>query len=96
MTRDSDLRHRPFLQALTQGDPTSPEWLAARAGLLVLRYMDAWSTGEWLPVQLLAERAAVSEAICAIPSGYQFRGLLAVLLERTTTDSGSSKSPAAT
>ena len=82
----TDLRHRPFLQALAQGDPTSPEWLAARAGLLLLRYMDAWSTGEWLPVQLLAERAAVSEAICAVPSGDQFRGLLAVLLERTTTE----------
>ncbi len=86
ITSDTDLRHRPFLQALAQGEPTSPEWLAARAGLLLLRYMDAWSTGEWLPVQLLAERAAVSEAICAIPSGDQFRGLLAVLLERTTTE----------
>jgi tetratricopeptide (TPR) repeat protein len=86
ITRDTDLRHRPFLHALAHGEPASAEWLAARAGLLLLRYMDAWSTGEWLPVQLLAERAAVSDAICAIPSGDQFRGLLAVLLERTTTE----------
>ena len=83
---DTALRHRPFLQALAQVDPTSADWLAARAGLLLLRYVDAWSTGEWLPVQLLAERSAVSDAICAIPSGDQFRSLLAVLLERTATE----------
>jgi len=74
------------LEALAQGDPASTDWLAARAGLLVLRYVDAWGSGEWLPVQLLAERSAVADAICEIPAGNQFRSLLAVLLERTSTE----------
>jgi tetratricopeptide (TPR) repeat protein len=80
------LRHRAFLEALADGEPTSSTWLAARAGLLALRYVDAWASGEWLPVQLLAERSAVCDAIGEIPTGNQFRGLLAVLLERTTTE----------
>jgi hypothetical protein len=81
-----ELRHRAFLQTLAHGDPTSADWLAARAGLLVLRYVDAWATGEWLPVQLLAEHSAVADAICEIPRGSEFRGLLAVLLDRTKTE----------
>lgn len=85
---DTGFRHRPFLEALADGDPTAGEWLAARAGLLALRYIDAWATGEWLPVQLLAERLAVTDAICEIPKGDQFRGLLAELLERTATEWG--------
>jgi tetratricopeptide (TPR) repeat protein len=83
---DTGLRHRAFLEALAEGEPTSSEWLAARAGLLTLRYVDAWASGEWLAVQLLAERSAVCDAIVEVPAGNQFRGLLATLLERTATD----------
>jgi hypothetical protein len=54
--------------------------------LLVLRYVDAWSSGEWLPVQLLAERAAVADAIAEIPRGDHTRGLLSAILDRTSTD----------
>jgi hypothetical protein len=83
---ETGLRHQAFLEVLAEGEPTSSEWLAARAGLLALRYVDAWASGEWLAVQLLAERSAVCDAIAEIPAGNQFRGLLAVLLERSTTD----------
>ena len=86
IVRPDELRHRAFLQALADGDVASSNWLGARAGLLVLRYVDAWATGEWLPVQLMAERAAVADAIAEIPAGDQIRGLLAVLLERTATE----------
>ena len=79
-------RHHAFLRLLAGGDPESREWLCARAGLLVLRYVDAWSSGEWLPVQLLAERAAVADAIVEIPRGDQMRGLLSAILDRTSTD----------
>jgi tetratricopeptide (TPR) repeat protein len=81
-----EFRHRAFLQALANGNVASNQWLAARAGLLALRYVDAWATGEWLPVQLMAERAAVTDAIAAIPAGDQMRGLLAVVLDRATTE----------
>jgi hypothetical protein len=74
------------MYALADGAPSSASWLAARAGLLVLRYVDAWASGEWLPVQLLAERGAVADAICEIPSGDQFRGLLSVVLDRTASE----------
>jgi hypothetical protein len=81
-----ELRHSAFLQVLANGDGVSGDWLAARAGLLVLRYVDAWATGDWLPVQLMAERSAVADAICEVPATSEFRGLLAVLLERTATE----------
>lgn len=83
---ETGFRHRAFLEALANGDPASSAWLAARAGLLALRYVDAWASGEWLQVQLLAERSAVCDAIAEIPAGNQFRGLLATLVERTATD----------
>jgi hypothetical protein len=69
-------RHRAFMQVLAEGTASTADWFAARAALLVLRYVDAWASGEWLPVQLLAERAAVADAIGAVPAGDQYRGLL--------------------
>src|SRR5580704_9458111 len=79
-------RHRAFMRALAHGDSSSTNWLAGRAGLLVLRYVDAWASGEWLPIQLLAERGAVTDAIRDVPVGVQFRGLLSVILDRTATE----------
>jgi tetratricopeptide (TPR) repeat protein len=56
--------------------------------MLVLRYVDAWASGEWLPVQLLAEYSAVGDAVNAVPADHQARALLSAVLERTTTEWG--------
>ncbi len=68
-------------------DGSSPrDWNAARAGLLVLRHVDAWASGEWLPNQLFAEREAVAGAVAEVGAEDPFRGLLAAVLARTARE----------
>jgi tetratricopeptide (TPR) repeat protein len=59
------LRHQAFFETLQQGEGTR-DWLAARAGLLVLRHVLARSDAEWEIGSLAAEEKSVAIALEAL------------------------------
>jgi tetratricopeptide (TPR) repeat protein len=89
---DGALRHRAFFDVLASADEGSDVWRAARAGLVVLRLLDAWGDlrerHASLPVLRARERAfkyevdAVQNAIADLPTNGAERRLLSTIVAR--------------
>jgi hypothetical protein len=73
------LQHQSFFEALQHGEGTR-DWMASRAGLIVLRYVLARSDIAWDPGALAAEESRVSTAVAALPVGDPERGALQAIL----------------
>jgi hypothetical protein len=73
------LQHQAFFEALQHGEGTR-DWTAARAGLIVLRYVLARSDTEWEPGALAAEEGGVSDAVDALPADDPERAALRAIL----------------
>jgi len=80
--RDRKLRHAPFFEELGALNERSQEWLAASAGLVVLRLVDAWINGD---AGTEADRdwgvRSVRAAIDEVSSGTPIRAILARIVE---------------
>ena len=86
------LRHRAFFDALATTDEASDAWRAARAGLVTLRLLDAWSEFRHGQVSLATMRArekafkyevdAVQNAIAELPAKGPERRLLSTIVAR--------------
>ena len=73
------LQHQSFFEALQHGEGTR-DWMASRAGLIVLRYVLARSDIEWETGALAAEESRVSAAVDALPAGDPERVALQAIL----------------
>jgi hypothetical protein len=69
------LQHQAFFEALQHGEGTR-DWIAARAGLIVLRYVLARSESDGDPGALAGEEGRVAAAIEALPAGDAERAAL--------------------
>jgi tetratricopeptide (TPR) repeat protein len=77
-SRRLDARHLPFFAALGTLDVGSPEWLAARAGLVTLRLVDSWTTHGACTLSLGSRaRRAVETAIAELSPDKSERQFLA-------------------
>jgi tetratricopeptide (TPR) repeat protein len=83
-SRRLDARHLPFFAALGTLDVGSPEWLAAKAGLVTLRLVDSW-VAQGPRVLSTGSRAqrAVEAAVGELPSDAE-RQLLTNIIAATT------------
>ena len=61
------LQHQAFFEVLQHGEGTR-DWIAARAGLIVLRYVLARSESDGEPGALAAEESKVATAVDALPA----------------------------
>jgi len=86
MTAPSVPPHRAFFAALGSMPESSPEWRAVLAGLLTLRYLDAWADTGATSDDLTFEREAVERAIKVLPANAPERIYLAGLVDASTTD----------
>jgi tetratricopeptide (TPR) repeat protein len=59
-------RYRPFFVALSLAPEGLPAWRSAFAGLVTLRYLDAWADEGVSAANLVGERRAVQSAIDAV------------------------------
>lgn len=73
-------RYRAFFVTLGSLSDGSPEWRAAFAGLVTLRYLDAWAEAGLSETTLTAERLAVETAIQSVASEMPERALLTSLV----------------
>jgi tetratricopeptide (TPR) repeat protein len=71
--------HAAFLEALQHGEGTR-DWLATRAGLVLVRFVSAWSESEWGLAQLAEEATATAEAIAALAPDDGERATLTAVL----------------
>jgi hypothetical protein len=78
--------HRAFFEALGVLPEGSAEWRAALAGLVTLRYLDAWADTGATAADLVTERRAVESAIAVLPANVPERIYLAGLVDASTTD----------
>jgi hypothetical protein len=69
------LQHEAFFEVLQHGEGTR-DWIAARAGLIVLRYVLARSESDGEPGALAAEESNVAAAVDALPDGDAERAAL--------------------
>ena len=75
-------KYRAFFEVLSaESTEGTPVWRSALAGLVTLRYLDAWGEAATLGRTLGFERGAVGNAIRDLPAGAPERGLLAALME---------------
>jgi tetratricopeptide (TPR) repeat protein len=74
-------RYRAFFVTLGSVPEGAPAWHAAFAGLVTLRYIDAWAESGFSGYSLDAEREAVESAIRAVPSDMAERRLLDQLVQ---------------
>jgi tetratricopeptide (TPR) repeat protein len=74
-------RYRAFFVTLGSVPEGAAEWRAAFAGLVTLRYIDAWAECGFSGSSLDAERDAVDEAIRAVPEDMPERRLLDQLVQ---------------
>ena len=77
------LQHQAFFEAL-QHDEGSRDWLAARAGLLVLRHVVAWSDADWDSAAIATEETGVTTAVGALPADDPERVALRGVLDAIT------------
>jgi tetratricopeptide (TPR) repeat protein len=78
--------HRAFFEALGNLPEGSAEWRAALAGLVTLRYLDAWAEGGATAAELSTERQAVQKAIAVLPANAPERIYLGGLVDASTSD----------
>jgi hypothetical protein len=81
--------HRAFFEALGVLPEGSVDWRAALAGLVTLRYLDAWANAGATTADLVSERRAVENAIALLPATLPERMFLAGLVEATASDAAS-------
>jgi hypothetical protein len=75
-------KHRAFFEVLSGEVPEgSTAWRGAVAGLVALRYLDAWTEAGKSGERLDFERRAVRDAIGALPTTTPERGLLTGLMD---------------
>jgi hypothetical protein len=74
------LQHQAFFEALQHGEGTR-DWIAARAGLIVLRYVLAGSESDGEPGALAAEEGKVGVAVDALPADDAERAALHTVLK---------------
>ena len=80
-------KYRAFFEALSgEAAEGTPAWRSALAGLVTLRYLDAWSEAAMSGADLGDEGEAVTRAIDALPDGSTERGLLRGLMEALAAD----------
>src|SRR5579862_6008951 len=93
------LRHRAFFEALASTDEATDAWRAARAGLVTLRLLDAWSeyrhgTHASLATMRAREKAfkyevdAVQNTIADLPAKGAERRLLSRIVARIVEANG--------
>ena len=80
-------RYRAFFVALGMAPEGLPAWRAAFAGLVALRYLDAWADGGVSVGNLASERRAVLAAINTVADGMPDRALLTSLVVLTVRES---------
>jgi hypothetical protein len=78
------LQHQAFFEALQHGEGTR-DWMASRAGLIVLRYVLARSDTEWEPGALAAEESRVAAAVDALAADDPERARLQAILRAVVT-----------
>jgi hypothetical protein len=78
--------HRAFFEALGVLPEGSAEWRAALAGLVTLRYLDAWADTGATAADLTTERRAVEDAIAVLPANVPERIYLGGLVDASTDD----------
>ena len=78
------LQHQAFFEALQHGEGTR-DWMASRAGLIVLRYVLARSDTEWEPGAMAAEEGRVFAAVDALPPDDLERVALQAVLRTVAT-----------
>lgn len=78
--------HRAFFEALGALPEGSADWRAALAGLVTLRYLDAWGDTHATAADLGSERRAVDNAIGLLPNNVPERMFLAGLIEAATSE----------
>lgn len=78
--------HRAFFEALGSLPERSAEWRAALAGLVTLRYLDAWADTAATAADLDTERQAVEKAIAVLPANAPERIYLAGLIDASTAE----------
>lgn len=74
-------RYRAFFVTLGSVPEGADEWRAAFAGLVTLRYVDAWAESGFSGSSLEAERQAVESAVRAVPNDMPERQLLHHLVQ---------------
>ncbi len=79
-------RYRAFFVTLGSVPEGTPEWRAAFAGLVTLRYIDAWAESGLPAASLVAERHAVEAAIAAVPDSMPERELLRALVDHAARE----------
>jgi tetratricopeptide (TPR) repeat protein len=79
-------RYRAFFVTLGASSEGSSEWRAAFAGLVTLRYLDAWADGGVSAGNLASERQAVQAAIDAVSADLPDRALLTSLVALSTRE----------
>jgi len=77
-------RYRAFFVTLGSVPEGAPEWRAAFAGLVTLRYVDAWAESGWAVEDLASERRAVTAAIQSVADEMPERQILDSLVGLTT------------
>ncbi len=73
------LQHQAFFEVLQHGEGTR-DWIAARAGLIVLRYVMARIESDGEPGALAAEESKVAAAVDALPADDAERAALHAVL----------------
>jgi hypothetical protein len=87
------LQHQAFFEALQHGEG-SRDWIAARAGLIVLRYVLARSESDEEPGALGGEESRVAAAIEALPAGDAERASLHAVLRAMVPAQSGTRRPA--
>jgi tetratricopeptide (TPR) repeat protein len=77
------IAHRAFFEALQHGDERQRDWQATSAGLVVLRYLDSWTTQVWRGSQLRAERLGIGRMLRTLPEGDAEGAILAGVVAAT-------------
>jgi hypothetical protein len=86
------LQHQAFFEALQHGEGTR-DWIAARAGLIVLRYVLAGSESDGEPGALAAEEGKVAVAVDALPADDAERAALHTVLAALHTSTSDLAQP---
>ena len=86
MESDGMLRHLAFFEELAKLDESDPGWRSVSAGLVTMRLVDSWLTGERSAPDSWAINA-VRGAIDEVPETTPLRRILAAIVDTMTASS---------
>jgi len=86
MESDGMLRHLAFFEELAKLDESDPSWRSVSAGLVTMRLVDGWLTGERSKADSWAINA-VRGAIDEVPETTPLRRILAAIVDTMTASS---------